>query len=59
MLVQKPYTPEVLKLMEYAESKDDPMVQAVRTHVPNMHSTLLQTVNNFKKSFQRQSKQNT
>jgi hypothetical protein len=37
--------------------KDDPLIQIVRTHHYNTNSTLLQTANKFKKSFQSETKQ--
>jgi hypothetical protein len=43
--------------MEYVESKQDPLVDIVRTHNQNTNSTLLQAVRNFKKSFQSETKQ--
>jgi hypothetical protein len=44
-------------LVEYVESKEDPLIQIVRTHQYNTHSALLQTANKFKKSFQSETKQ--
>jgi hypothetical protein len=43
---------EVTKLMEYVDSKEDPLIKSVRIHQYHKHSTLLETVKNFKKSFQ-------
>jgi len=37
-------TAEVMKSMEYAESKDHPLIQIVRTHQRHTCSTLLRTV---------------
>jgi hypothetical protein len=45
------YITEVMKLMEYTGSKEDPLIQIVRTHQHHTNSTLLQAVNNVKKSF--------
>jgi hypothetical protein len=39
------------------ESKEDPLIQFVRTHQHNTNSALLQTANKFKKSFQSKTKQ--
>jgi hypothetical protein len=57
MQVEGAYTAETVKMVEYVESKDDPLKQIVGTHQHNTDSTLFQTVNIFKKSFQRESKQ--
>jgi len=43
---------DVTKLTEYVESKEDPLIQIVRTHQHHTNSTLLQTVKNFKKYYQ-------
>jgi len=43
----------VMKTMEYVDSKENPLIQIVRTHQHHTNSTLLQTVNNFKKFFHR------
>jgi hypothetical protein len=45
-----------MKVMEYVESKDDPLIQSVRTH-HHKNSTLFQTDKNFKKYFQSETKQ--
>jgi hypothetical protein len=34
------------------ENKEDPLIQVVGTHQHHTNQTLLQTVNNFKKTFQ-------
>jgi len=39
-----------MKLMAYVESKEDPMIQIVRTHQHHTNSTLLHTIKTFKKS---------
>jgi hypothetical protein len=57
MQVEGTYTGDTIKLMEYAESKEDPMIQIVRMHQHNTNSALLQTANKFKKSFQSERKQ--
>jgi hypothetical protein len=57
MQVDGAYIAETLNLVEYVESKDDPLIQIVRTHQHNTNSTLLQTPNKFKKSFQSETKQ--
>jgi hypothetical protein len=57
MQVEGAYIAETLNLVEYAESKEDPLIQIVRTHQHNTNSALLQTANKFKKSFQSETKQ--
>jgi len=52
MQTERDYTAEVVKLMEYVERKEDPLIQIVRTHQHHTDSTLLRTVKNFKKHFQ-------
>jgi hypothetical protein len=52
MQIEGFYIAEVMKLKEYVESKEDPLIQIVRTHQHHAKSTLLQTVKDFKKSFQ-------
>jgi hypothetical protein len=50
MQVEGAYIAEILNLEEYVESKEDPLIQIVRTHQHNTNSALL-TANKFKKSF--------
>jgi hypothetical protein len=57
MQVEGAYIAETVNLVEYAESKEDPLIQIVRTHQHNTNSALLQTPNKFKKSFQSETKQ--
>jgi len=38
--------------MEYVQSKEDPLIQTVRTHQHYTDSALLETVQNLKKYFQ-------
>jgi hypothetical protein len=46
-----------MKLMEYVVSKEDTPIQTVMTHQHHTNSTLLQTVKDFKISFQSETKQ--
>jgi hypothetical protein len=46
-----------MKLMECVESKEDPLIQIVRTHQHYTNSTLIQTVGYLKKYFQSGTKQ--
>jgi site-specific recombinase XerD len=57
MQVEGAYIAETLNFVEYVESKEDPLIQIVRTHQHNTNSVLLQTVNKFKKSFKSETKQ--
>jgi hypothetical protein len=57
MQVEGAYIAETLNLVEYVKSKEDPLIQIVRTHQHNTNSALLQTANKFKKSFQSETKQ--
>jgi hypothetical protein len=49
---RRSYIVKVMKLMECAESKEEPLIQMVRMylHVHNTNSTFFHMVNNFKKS---------
>jgi hypothetical protein len=55
--VEGGYIAETLNLVEYVESKEDPLIQIVRTQQHNTNSASLQTANKFKKSFQSETKQ--
>jgi hypothetical protein len=57
MQVEGAYIAETVKLVEYMENKEDPLIQTVRTHQHNTNSALLQTANKFKKSFKSETKQ--
>jgi hypothetical protein len=37
MHIEGAYTAEVMKLMEYVESKADPLIQIIRTHQHHMN----------------------
>jgi hypothetical protein len=57
MQVEGAYIAETVNSVEYVESKEDPLIQIVRTHQYNTNSAFLQTANKFKKSFQSETKQ--
>jgi hypothetical protein len=57
--VEGAYIAETVNLVEYVESKEDPLIQIVRTQQHNKNSALLQTANKIKKSFQSETKQIT
>jgi hypothetical protein len=55
--VEGAYIAGTLTLVEYVESKEDPLIQILNTHQHNTNSALLQTANNLKNLFKvRQSK---
>jgi hypothetical protein len=56
MQVEGAYIAETVNLVEYVESKEDPLIQIVSTQ-HNTNSVLLQTASKFKKSFQSETKQ--
>jgi hypothetical protein len=56
MQIGAAYTAEVMKLMEYLESKEDSLIQVVRTHQHHTNKTLLERIKNFKKSFKSETK---
>jgi hypothetical protein len=41
MQIEGAYTAEVIKLEEYVEHTQDPLMQTVRTHHRNTHDTVL------------------
>jgi hypothetical protein len=47
MKLERTYTAEVRKWMEYVESKEHPLIQIVKTHQHHTDSTLLQTARIF------------
>jgi hypothetical protein len=48
---------EVMEVMEYVGSKEDPLIWNVKTYQDHINSTLLQTVQNLKKSFEGETKE--
>jgi hypothetical protein len=57
MQIEGAYITEVIKLKEYVEHTDDPLMQIVRTLQHNIRSTLFHTASNLQKSFQSDMKQ--
>jgi D-mannonate dehydratase len=49
---------EVMKLMEYVESKENPLTQVLGTRQHRTNSTLLETLNNFKKHVRNEANKN-
>jgi hypothetical protein len=56
MQVEGAYIAETINLVEYVGSKEDLLIQIVRTHQHNTNLALLQTANKCKKSFQSEVK---
>jgi hypothetical protein len=56
MQVEGAYIAETVNLVEYIESKEDPLIQTVKTHQHITKSALLQTANKFAKYFQSEKK---
>jgi hypothetical protein len=46
-----------MKLMEYVDSKEDPLIRTVRTHQHKTNSTILQTARNLNKKLQNGTRQ--
>jgi hypothetical protein len=57
MQIQGAYITEVIKIKEYVEHTEDPLMQIVRTHQHNTSSTLFHTATNPRKSLQSDMKQ--
>jgi hypothetical protein len=57
MQIEGAYITEVIKLKEYVEHTEDPLMQIVRTHQHNTSSTLFHTATNLQKSLQSDMKQ--
>jgi hypothetical protein len=43
---------EIIKLVEYVDSKEDPLIQIVRTHHHNINSTILRAARHLKTELQ-------
>ena len=52
MQVEEAYIVEITKLVEYADWKEDPLIQTVRTHQHNINSAVLQTDKRLKTEVQ-------
>jgi hypothetical protein len=57
MQIEGAYITEVIKLKEYVEHTEDPLMQIVTTHQHNTSSTLFHTATNLQKSLQSDTKQ--
>ena len=56
MQLEAAHAVEITKLMEYADRKEDPLIQEVRTHQHNTNSAVLQTARCLKAEVQRETK---
>jgi hypothetical protein len=60
MQIEGSYTAEVMKLMEYVDRKEDPLIQIVRTHQHHTNSTHLKQLKILRNLFKvKQSKPET
>ena len=57
MQLEEAYAVEITKLVEYVESKEDPLIQIVRTHQHNINSAVLQTTRRLKTDVQTGTRQ--
>jgi len=57
MQLEEAYAAEITKLVEYVYSKEDPLIQIVRTHQHNMKLAVLQTARLLKIELQRGTRQ--
>jgi hypothetical protein len=55
--IEGAYITEVIKLKEYVEHTEDPLMQIVRTYQHNTSSTLFHTATNLQKYLQSDTKQ--
>ena len=56
MQLEAAYAVEITKLMEYVDTKEDPLIQVVKTHEHNTHSAVLQTARCLKADVQRETR---
>ena len=56
MLLEAAHAVEITKLMEYVDRKEEPLIQAVRTHQHNANSAVLQTARRPEAEVQREIK---
>ena len=58
MQLEAAHAVEIIKLVEYIDRKEDPLIQVVRTHQYNTDSAVLQTARYFKTEVQRETTKN-
>ena len=56
MKIEAAHVAEITKLVEYADRKEDPLMQVVRTHQHNIDSAALQTARRLKAEVQRETR---
>jgi riboflavin synthase len=59
MQLEEAYVVEITKLMEYVDSKEELLIQIVRTHHHIINSAMLQTERRLKRELGRGTKQRT
>jgi hypothetical protein len=57
MQLEEHYVVEITKLMEYVDSKEDPLIQMFKTHQNSINSAMLQRARRLKRELQRQTRQ--
>ena len=57
MQLEEAYMVEITQLVEYVESKKDPLIQIVRTYQHNINSAMLQTARCLRTGLQRGTRQ--
>jgi hypothetical protein len=57
MQSEEAYAAEITKLLKYVDSKEDPLIQIVRTHQHNINSAVLQTARYLKTEIQSGTRQ--
>jgi repressor of nif and glnA expression len=53
MQLEDAYIIEIIKLMDYVDSTEDPLVQIIRTHQNNTKSAMTQTVRSLRIKLQK------
>jgi len=59
MKLEEGYTVPIINLVEYIDTKEDPVIQFVRTHQHNMNSAVLQKARCLKTAAQGGTKHRT
>jgi hypothetical protein len=57
MQLEEAYAVNIMKLVEYVDRKEDPLIQIARTHKHNINSARLQTASCLKTAVQRGTRQ--
>jgi len=56
MQLEAAHAVEITKLVEYVDTKEDPLLQVVRTHQHNTNSAVLQTARRLKTEVQKETR---